>query len=341
MLDLSRSIVSVAAILLLSVPGAQAESGSPVETGALETIALYPERSAPASVISLNQASVSARLESTVTAMSVRVGDQVAKGATLVALDCDDFELALEASQAQLQALQSRIELATKRLKRTESLRNKQSISEEALDERVTDLSVLKADRRAQQANLKKAKLDVARCLVKSPYNALIMERHVSVGDYTRPGQALVSLIDLEELEVSAQVFASDARRIDKAEALRFEQDGQSFPVTLRSVSPAIDSLTRNQEVRLLFADARALPGAAGKLLWRDPRPHVPASLIVKRDGQLGVYTVNDHKAHFVSLPDAQAGRASPLSLPLSTVLVVKGQFALSDGQVVSTGRGE
>jgi len=79
--------------------------------------------------------------------------------------------------------------------------------------------------------------------------------------------------------------------------------------------------------------------GAQGRLLWHEDRPHVPASMLVRREGQLGVFVVEDGKARFVALPGAQEGRAAAATLAPQAQVVVSGQAALRDGQSVAVAR--
>ena len=87
--------------------------------------------------------------------------------------------------------------------------------------------------------------------------------------------------------------------------------------------------------MRLVFDDQSALPGAAGKLVWKDPRPHIPGTLLLRREDELGVFIVNDGHAKFIPVPSAQAGRASPADLPKTANIVTEGRYALKDGDVV------
>ena len=326
-------ISSLICCLLAQLGLAQQETA--VKTLPLSEVALYPEHSAPATVISLNEPVVSAQIRARVINIPVRVGDRVEAGALLAELDCADYQLATKSSNARVGALDARIALAKRRVARTESLLEKQSISEEALDERQADLAVLQADLRGAQAELEVAKLNESRCQVVSPFRALVIERQSSVGNYADNGHPLVKITDLEKLEVSAQVITQDASYLGSIDKLYFEQAGQRYLLKLRSIVSTINSATRNQEVRLVFERESALPGAAGKLYWRDVRPHVPANLLVKRDGQLGVFIIRDGRAQFIATPDAQAGRASPVDLPILTPLVVEGHLGLRDAEQI------
>ena len=62
----------------------------------------------------------------------------------------------------------------------------------------------------------------------------------------------------------------------------------------------------------------------------------MPGRVLVRRDGALGLFIVTDNKASFVSLPDAQAGRANAVSLAPDARIVIDGQYGLRDGQPVS-----
>jgi RND family efflux transporter MFP subunit len=307
-----------------------------VNMATIADVAIYPERSAPATVVSLNESTISARIAAQVESIPVRVGDIVEAGSTLAKLDCSDYKLASRESRSRIEALNAQIELAKRRLDRTKKLTLKKSVSEELLDERESDLSVLSADIRGAKADLEMASINESRCTVTSPFRALIMERSSAVGQFASIGTALVKIMDIENLELSAQAFTQDTDQISNSNDLVFEHAGKRYPVELRSVLPTINTETRNREVRLLFSEETALPGAAGKLLWRDTRAHIPGEFLVRRNGELGVFSIKDNVAHFISIPAAQAGRASPTTLPIETPLVIEGHFSLKEADSVS-----
>lgn len=324
-------------ILLLNCHLVFAQQTIKVETALLSEIAIYPKRSAPATVVSLNATGVAAEIPAKIQVITVRVGDIVEKDQVLVHLKCIDYELEQDEAEARLMSFGARIDLAKRRLQRTRKLTEKQSVSEELLDERESDLAVLQSDRAAARASLNLTRVRVATCIIKSPFRALVTERTSSVGNYAEVGKTLVRILDIEQLEISAQVYAQDVKQLKSGNALFFEHDDNSYPVNLRSILPSINSETRNREIRLLFQNGPALPGAAGKLTWRDKRPHVPGNLIVKRDGELGIFVLENKKARFIHLAAAQAGRASPTDIATTSILVTSGHYALRDNDAVVT----
>ncbi len=323
--------------MLLLTPLVLAADSTPVITAKLEDIAIYPQRSAPATVISLNETSVSSRIEAQVDAIPVRVGDVVDKGSILAKLDCTDYTLRSNEIRTRLESLKSQITLAERRLERTRKLTLKQSVSEELLDERESDLQVLQANLRGTRIQLDIALLDESRCTVVSPFRALVLARDSAEGQFASNGTPLVRIIDIDNLELSAQILSDDASQIKTSEALYFEQGNSRYQLTLRAINPAINPETRNREARFLFADESAMTGAAGKLVWKDQRPHIPGQYLVRRNDKLGFFTIKNDIAVFIPLLDAQAGRASPTDLPEQTLIVIEGQFSLKENDSVVT----
>ncbi|MFT7460107.1 MAG: RND family efflux transporter MFP subunit [Planctomycetota bacterium] len=325
------------ACLCVCAPQLSADETVTVKTALLSEVAIYPERTAPASVISLNATSMAAEIPARIVEIAVRVGDIVEKDQVLVRLKCIDYEIEQSGAEARLESIAARIELAKRRLERTRKLTMKQSVSEELLDERESELTVLLSDKTDARASLNLTRVRVASCVINSPFRALVTERTSAVGNYADVGKTLVKILDIEHLEVSAQVYAQDVYQLESAAQLLFEHDDNTYPLDLRSILPSIDSETRNREVRLLFRNGPALAGASGKLLWRDKRPHIPGNLVVRRDGKLGVFIYDTGKVHFHALADAMAGSVSPIDLALTTEIVIEGHHALNDNDAVVT----
>ena len=376
-----QTTLAVLPLLLLSALPASARDSASVSVAPLSEIAIYPQKTAPATVISLNETALSTEIGARIESIPARVGEVVEKGALLAELDCTDYILSRDETDAQVAALDARLELAEKRLQRVEKLARQQTVAEEMLDQRASELAALRADRRAAAARLQRARADVGRCKLLSPLHAVITRRIAAEGEFADRGTPVLELVDRERLEIAAQVPAGDVKRLQSisktaaktseataeatpspsfprkresrntaraateiklqppaktAATLFFEDSAGRYPLLLRTVVPTINPTTRNREVRLVFAAGAALPGAGGKLVWRDNRPHVSGKLLLRRAGQLGVFLYADGKARFHRLAEAQQGRASAVDLPLNTRVITQGQFNLRDGQAVT-----
>lgn len=303
----------------------------------LSGLATYPDRFAPATVISLNEPLLSAQITAQIAEVPVRVGDKVAAGDVLARLECDEYRFGRESAEANLESTESRYQLAQKNLERTQSLITNQLVSIENLDSANTELEALAASLKAAKASLNINRLYEARCEIRAPFDALVLERLASVGQLAVPGTPIARIMDLAALEISAQIFSSDAAYLDTQTELEFESNGDSYPVRLNHLVEALNSVTRNREARLQFIDRAALPGASGKIHWTDPRPHLPPDYTVERNGELGFFILRNRQAEFKALESAQQGRSNPVDLPLDSLIIVEGFAGLSDGQAVQT----
>jgi len=325
-------ILFVASLLAASALAQEPPPATSVRT--LAEIAIHPERDASAQVVSLNESRIAAEIAGRIEEVPVEVGQRLAKDAVVARLDCRDHELARDRALAGLAGARSRLALADQQLARSRELRAQGFISEEALSARQTDVEVLRAEVAQGDVQLASAERAVGKCVVRSPFAAIVRERLGQVGELAAPGSPLAVLVDAGRIEVAAQVQAKDAPSLARAARVRFAGAGGDRALALERISPAIDPQTRTREARLRFAGAAAPPGASGRIVWRDSDAHVPPEIVVRRAGRLGVFVANGGQAHFHALPDAQEGRpARAEGLAAGARIVVKGQLALKDGQ--------
>ena len=249
-----------------------------VEVSTLKKLAVYPQYTAPATVIALNDSELSAEVSAVVERIFVEVGQVVKKGDLLVALAKKDFELAKQREQAELDVLQARIEFARYQVQRAEKLQQQQAVSEELLKQRETDLAVLESEKQSRTIALRQAKHNLSKCQIRAPFDAVISKKLVSTGELANPGTPLLRIVDAQRREVTAKLQSYQISSLRSATELYFQDRRGHYPLKLRSVLPVIDPKERTQEVRLLFNDAIALAGSAGELVWKNDQVHVPAA---------------------------------------------------------------
>lgn len=323
-------------LLLLLLP-LSAAAATPVTTAPLGGLLTPLEDSAPATLLARNTPQLAAEISARVDAIEVLVGDSVEAGQVLVRLDCRLHEAALAADRAQLQQLDSQRRFAVRQLARAQNLRRRDSISEEDLERRQSELDGLRAQVSGQQAGLAQSRIQVDRCRIRAPFRALVSARLASVGDLASPGTPLLALVQLDDLELSVQLRDQEAAALLPETRYWFDYQGRRVPAALRRVLPLVDITTRSREARFTLQTADGLPaGAAGRLVWRAPAPAVAADLLVRREGRLGLLVYAAGKARFHPLPGALEGRPATVSLPPETQVIVQGRQALADGDAVS-----
>jgi RND family efflux transporter MFP subunit len=320
---------------VLTVPALAAEP-LPVHTRAFAELAIYPQYSAPATVVSDNHSRLSAELQARILQIPVRVGDTVPKGALLVQLEQQDFALALAREKAALAAVTAKLDLAKYELQRAVALSKKQAVSEQLLKQREADRDTLLAERQRQQASYQQAQRQVEKTEIRAPFRAVVLERIAQTGELASPGTPLLRIIDVDNLELMAQIQASQADDLQQNPNPSFLYNNQHFPLSLRSITPALDTRARTREVRLRFTGTPPLSGTTGKLVWSSAQRSLPADLISQRNGKLGVFIRDGDKARFVALPQAQTGRPAAAKLAPDTAIIIDGRYRLHDGDTVS-----
>jgi len=291
-------------------------------------------------VEALNRSNIVAQTGGELQDLPVRVGQRVAKGATLARLDCRDNRLLLRQQQALAESAQARLELARKQMRRIRSLAGERNVSEELLNQSEFELADAHAGLARTQATREGAELAVARCDIEAPFAGIILARLASLGEYLSPGQPVVTLLDHHQLEIKAILPADLAKAAAAAGKPTLDLDGARYPLRFARLVAAIDPLGRSQEARFTFADSTALPGASGRLTWQAEHPHVPADLVVERDGRLGLFIADGKTARFHPLPHAIEGRPAPVaSLADESPVVQSGRDALMDGAAIEIDR--
>lgn len=296
---------------------------------------VYPKLTAQAQVTSRNISKLAAQISARITALPVEAGQKIAKGTVVARLDCRDYSIALRQAQASLDAANARLKLASLQMKRSEELAGKGFISGDALDQKRTELNIAQADRDLAASQVASAQSNAGKCVIASPFAAIVESVPGNVGELASPGTPLVTLWDVQSLEVSAQVQAKDAESLAKAVDVEFHTIDGAYPLKLKRVSPALSGTSRTQEARLTFAKETSKPGATGQVQWQAKSPHLPADLLVTREGKLGVFVLEGGKARFVPVAGAQEGRPAPVEAMGGMMLITEGRFALQDGQAV------
>lgn len=328
--------------MMLALPvtgGAQQPPSATVQTARLDSVWTLPERSAAAQVLPRNESRLAAEVGGTLQRWTVDVGATVRQGDLLAQIDPTDHELALRQSQAALDAAQARLALAEAQLQRSRELVAQGFFSQEALAQRETEVALTRAELARSQAQRAVARRQLDKTRLRAPFHGSVVQRLAQTGETVVPGTVLYVLTETSASELSVHIAAADAVSLRAAQDPRFEPqsgaDTTPRAVRLLRVSPTLNASARTQSVRLAFEPGAAPPppGTSGLLRWRDPTPHIPATLVIKRGASMGVFIEQAGVARFIALGEAQEGRSVATTLPADTPIVVQGQNALQDGQ--------
>ena len=327
---------------LLAAPLAPAatpsgEAAARVETRPLAEATIHPLREASAIVIARNEARIAAETGGRLLRWTHDVGQRVGKGELLAEIDPADAQLARERARTGMAAAQARLSLSELQLQRARDLVAQGFYAREALNQRETEAQLLRSELATQGLQLSGAELQLARTRVLAPFAGVVKQRMAQTGETVAPGTPLFVLVEQGSVEVGAALASAEIDSLRAAGAWTLVLNGSQHALRLLRVSTVVSAPARTVEVRFAGVSADLAAGAEGRLQWRDPRPHVPPSLLVRRlvngVSQLGVFVADAGVARFVALPGAQEGRAAVVTLAKDSQLVVRGQQALNAGQ--------
>jgi multidrug efflux system membrane fusion protein len=272
-------------------------------------------------------------VEGRVVSVDAERGAFVREGATLARLDLRDRQARLEQAKAQLEQHRIQHEAALE-------LRNQNLTSE-------VQIAETRARLVSSEAMLKDIELEMSRTIVRAPFDGVVQERDVEVGDLVRIGDRIVEYVDTDPIIVVGDVNERDIGTLSAGQSGRATlADGTSVKGTVRYVAPVANAGTRTFQIELAVPnpDLKYRAGITAELEMEtdDVFGHLlsPALLTLNDDGDIGVKIVDEsRRAKFIEVEllrsDAQGVWVA--GLPAQAEIIAIGQGFVVDGQLVDT----
>jgi len=180
----------------------------------------------------------------------VSEGQQVHAGELIVRLDD-------RMAQAELDRAKAHVAFAEKALDRQRTLLESEDTSRLQVDEAEQALAIARAD-------LEGARGALAQVQLRSPLDGVVSRLNVLPGQAVDSNAIVAEIVDPTRLMVSANVPATDAKRIQTGQTARVTEqgDGDGVEATVSFVSPAVDPASGPVLVRLTIPEGSTLrPG--------------------------------------------------------------------------------
>lgn len=249
-----------------------------------------------------DEADVAAEIGGKVSRTFVEVGSVVRKGDPLIALDDRGLRDQAVEITARRDASEAQSALTAAECERAAKLAAIGGMSIAERDRADTQCLAAKKDLEATQARLSMLSLNVSNAQIRAPFDGVVAERLVSVGEYVAPGRAVARVVAQDPLTLSLAVPEREAGKVQLGQIVHFEVaslDGQRFQATLDRAGPQLRERTRDRVVEAIVpnADGALLPGsfAVGHIaVGQADALLVPAEAIVERAGHPHLYAVVD-----------------------------------------------
>ena len=240
------------------------------------------------------QTAIRARVSGTVEELGTHFdsGGLVKEGEVLLRLDEEDYKNTLKQKESALAKAKADydLEMGQQKVARTEVKQlgklMPESVKDSSLALRVPHLAQAKATVQAAEAEARQAKVNLERTTIVAPYNALVVERNVSLGSQASTSDTLATLASTDEYRVEAAIpldrlLSLGLAKYEGIPAHVVTSTGQQREgVVLRTLG-ALDSTTRMGRVLVSIPDPLGLKNNAPPLMIGD---HVKVEL---KAGQL------------------------------------------------------
>ena len=317
-----------------------------------------------ARLIATVDSDVAARRDGVVDSVLFQIGDKIEKGQALVRLDGELVDIQLQNAEAALLSAKAGIEVAKARLALTKNAFERQSgllgsvafskarfedLQQEAAEAN-GELSRASAQVAIVQAAFARAKYDRKHSIIVAPFAGVAITRNVQPGQYIALGGAVAMLLDLNGLEIEADVPVSLLEGLKVGREIEAVlHDGTRAMATVRTLLPTETVSTRTRPVRLsvslqgvapyLIANGKTVtimvPVSAVKKVALVPKD----ALVQGIDGGWMVFVARDGIAipQPVKLGQASAGGLEILSgITPDDYVVVRGNERLRPNQKIN-----
>ncbi len=296
---------------------------------------------------------ISTQVSGQVRQAEFRAGSQVTKGATLVRINTDFYDQDIAVEKARIGAINVKIENVAKDLARFKSLLAKQAVSESAHDALYFNHQILIKERETVRAGLARIRLKRSKCVIRAPFDGIILEKSVDTSDWVTPGRTLYRIGAIDDLFVKVAVSEQMAPYSLSGTTVDVVLTAADKKVTgrIEGFLPVADPKTKNVTIKIRLMETADigrnvaenmsamvyLPTSTQKALKLIPR-----DALINRQGNNFVFTVKEGKAAMLPVTVvAYLNKSVGVNDPHITVdmpVVVEGNERLQPDQPVIVG---
>lgn len=230
-----------------------------------------------------------------ISVLNADVGDRVADGQTLAALDTRALRSQLVSANAQIAEAVANHALAMSTVQRQQTLLAKGHVAQQRVDEALATATTAQTRIDASKAQAESLRVAIDLASIRAPFSGVITNRNFDEGAIASPGMPVFELVETDALEARIGLPAALAATLDVGEIYTLEGDLGPVDARLRSVTGVIEAGQRT--VTTIFdidAPDQVSAGAVVRLLMdrdiTEPGLWVPVSALA--EGQRGLWSL-------------------------------------------------
>jgi RND family efflux transporter MFP subunit len=213
------------------------------------------------------RADLRAEVGSVVTQVLKDNGERVRQGDLLLRLDDTSLRDTLGSAEAAARAAAQALDQAERQTQRLRTLQQQGMTTTQAAEDAELRRNNAQSDLVTARAQVVSARQQLQRTSVRAPFDGVVTERRVSVGDTVQIGRELLKVIDPSSMRFEGLVSADRMSELKTGQSVSFRVNGFPqvlFAGTVTRIDPTANVDTRQVALVVDFADPAAAPKVAG-----------------------------------------------------------------------------
>ena len=271
---------------------------SPADIVTVQSVRFSNDIHVTGTIVPVRQTILNARVAGEIKAIGVREGQSVRAGQVLLTQDDQQAEASLLTARAEAALTQQNLE-------RIKPLQQKEYASATELANAEKQVDIRNAQVKSAEVSVLQARQQLADMVVRAPFAGVISERLVDTGQSVAPNTPVLKIVDLSQVELVAQVAATEVTAIHVGQLLYFTADGyadKTFVGRITRINPVARGGSRRVDVYALVNNNLGLlrAGLFAKGEIRDDNAvagvSVPFSAVQDNKGKSQVHVIRDNR---------------------------------------------
>jgi HlyD family secretion protein len=176
------------------------------------------------------EVTVGSDVAGTIERLNVEEKQTVRKGDVIAVIQANDTRAALSVARARVSESDADIRLFSLESERAKNLWNVEVGSKQAWEKAERDLDAARAHRASASAEVRRLEALVEKTIITAPIDGVVVDRAVHAGETIAAGATLVTIADLKQTRVEAEVDEFDAARVRLGAPVMVAAEGYERP---------------------------------------------------------------------------------------------------------------
>jgi RND family efflux transporter MFP subunit len=206
------------------------------------------------SVQAVHETAIGSKLLAKVIRAEIKAGQPVKEGEILLQLDDSDLKIRVEQAKFAAEAAKANFDQAKVEFDRVMRLSERNAASAHEINTMRNQFAAAQAKLSEARQTLEESKTFLTYATIRAPYDGMVIDKKVEVGDMVTPGQILLTLYNPRQMQLVATVRESLAGELKVGQKLRAEIPAlrKLCEGTVAEIVPKAQAASRSLDVKVV-----------------------------------------------------------------------------------------